>query len=261
MTGYGLCASLLKKGNDYIRGFLPKRLLSFWPEALLLTIAGLGLKFFVLHKSSDILLNDVVTGNPPLPYSWFIYAITYGYVAFFLAAKIASCRIKPTGYILTALIIAYMLVVANVFHWGAFWYYGIISIPIGYFFKAYESEIEHIISLKKGYLFATFLAMTAGSCLLPSPVDIYVGVITFVALTYLVIRVINYPPIFAQWLGIQCLNIYLIHGLFLVPIHSMFGDNSLILFVLTMIPTLVGAYILSRLRKYVTDKKKSIVTD
>lgn len=158
LTGYGLAKSLIAKREGYIDGFLKKRSVSILPEFLFLSL--IVTVFLVFFKGASVqgLLMEFLRGMPPLPNSWFVYAILYVYFAFYISAICMHCRPFPTGVMLIALLVAYVFCVIN-FGWGKWWYMSIPSVMVGYFIAVYEERVDRILKSKLGLIGANLLCV------------------------------------------------------------------------------------------------------
>lgn len=215
LTGYGLCVSLAKKGENYIKGFLKKRYSSFIPEFIFLSFSMIGILWLFYDEAITSSLSGFITAkNTPLPNSWFIYAIIFVYAAFFFAAKICKGNVIKTGWILASLILLYIITMAF-FGYAKFWFNSIPSVLLGYTTAYLELRPGNPFkTIKRHWLL--FLAGLFLLCLTLLPISISKFVeINFSALAiYFLIRIYGFP----QWkwlcfLGTISLNIYLIHGI------------------------------------------------
>ena len=186
----------------------------------------------------------LVHGKTPLPNSWFIYAIIYVYVAFFISAMIAK-NAKGTGFLFTLGIIAYCMTIALATQWGAYWYLTIFAVNVGYFMAIYEKRID---SLSLRYRIASITAMGGvisvifcTSRYLPPHTHIggeVLHILHFLNLTlalYLIVRLLGCVKWKClKWVAVFSMELYLVHGLiidYLAPFFDTINDVLLIMLV------------------------------
>lgn len=101
------------KGGAYLKGFLPKRLISVWVPLLIAALL-LSIEKLVLHEhvGFDNLVLSAFRGEYFVPYSGFVVALSFFYILFYLAAKL---REKYGGVFWTVLVIGYLLWVIQCF--------------------------------------------------------------------------------------------------------------------------------------------------
>lgn len=85
ISGYGLMASLHKKGKIYLDSFYKKRFLKLLPPLLIATCIFICIRMCFEHLSAWNICYEMTLGNPPLPNSWYMYALFILYIFF-------SCR-------------------------------------------------------------------------------------------------------------------------------------------------------------------------
>lgn len=255
LTGYGLSKSLKIKGNSYVDGFISKRFLNTLPEFVFLTILVSVFFIFSGLRTFEEITLKMGMGEPPLPNSWFMYAIIYVYVAFYLAAIISKCNVKTTGFILTLFVFAYIVIIWKQLHWGNWWYVSMLSVPFGYFVATFENYCDRILLSRKWLISLTLLfIMLCIAAKLSKGVGI-VSLYGIVALTYACVRLYGLPrwkPLL--WLGEISLNIYLIHGLFVMAFNK-FNVYSCVALICIVILSCLTAYGLKEIRNYVESKK------
>lgn len=217
LTGYGLCISLAKKGTSYLDDFIKKRLRSFLPEFLFLSIAMVGviwLLYDISIKDQSIkLVFDAVT---PLPNSWFIYAIIYVYFAFYFSSKISRCNVWKSGVIFSGLILLYAMTLAY-FGYTKYLYNSIFSVILGYY-VAYFDVYPHnlLIKFQKYGLYVLCAIIGISTFWLDYAAVRFIVINISAIAVYFCVRYYGFP----QWkwlnfIGVISLNIYLIHGIFL----------------------------------------------
>ena len=256
ISGYGLARSLEKKGKNYINGFLSKRLEKILPEFLTLTILFMIVSIAVGYKSLPDFYMGFANGAPPLPCSWFIYAIIYVYVCFYASALFLKCNPKSTGILLTIFIAMYLLLIVKVLHWPGWWSISILNVVMGYFIALYEPKITNAISSRKGLIAILitvmlipcvfYLAGIKGIGLLPS--------YCITILTYVVFRLYQLPRIWPLIrLGELSLYVYLVHYIFILMLPP--DTNGFIAFAIVLPASCITAEAIRQIRNFIKEKE------
>ncbi len=252
ISGYGLCVSYMVKGKAYLDGFLKKRMGKLLPKFIFLTV-GVALIYHCFSPMSlEIQASNFITkGRTPLPFSWFIYAIIYVYLAFYLCALRVS-NPRNIGLLFTLSIIIYALVSSKVLHFPVWWHITIISVNVGYFVACFESGITKIMETHKFVLYSTLAAILFISfCAMKNNEFMTfawqeVWIISQAVAVYAIIRTLH----FVQWnwlcqIGVFSLELYLIHGIPLILGKHM-GLENWALWLFTYALSIASAIMLNR---------------
>lgn len=139
LSGYGLMKSLCTKGELYLSNFLKYRIVKgvlipffiAWVIYRLLNIMSLPNIF----KEMEALINNGVT---ILPHSWFIFAILYFYVSFYISYKYFNNKFRFG--VLVVFIILFELW-CQYWNYDRCWYISALGFPTGILVGKYESKI------------------------------------------------------------------------------------------------------------------------
>ena len=254
ITGYGLSKSLQIKGTSYLSGFLKKRLGKIMPEFLILT--ALVLLFSVLTGAVSLseAAHKMATGYPPLLNSWFMYAIVYVYLAFYLSALISTSDCLRTGIVLSLFIALYCGVVIAL-KWGGWWYISIPAVSVGYFTALYENRITKILSVR-------YMPVCIGACAViyalmlgHIPGSRIMAALLFAVLTYVCMRLysIRTYPILVL-LGELSLYIYLVHGEILTATKYI-GTNKYLAGAIVILASVVVSMFIKRIRGFIESRE------
>lgn len=262
ISGYGLCVSYCSKGRRYLDGFLQKRMGKLLPKFILLTGGMVIIYHFFSPLSISVQALKFSNGWTPLPFSWFIYAIIYVYVVFYLCALLAKTP-KQIGILFTFTIIAYIGIVSKIIHFPSYWYLTIISVPLGYFSALYEKKINTLFRNKFAFystlavlLFFSFCAMAKIRVPLVSQALTEIWILTQAFSVYAIIRTLG----FLRWkwlcdIGVFSLELYLIHGLPL-KIGQHIGLDNWFLWLFTYAISIPLALLLNRVYDMAIHPKK-----
>lgn len=154
LTGYGLCASLKRKGDSYLDGFFSKRLTKLLPVLVVVTAVMMVYNFGYNGMTFGEWTQRVKEGTPSAPYSWFIYAVIYVYAAFYLSCRI-SRGLFARGLVLACFILAWC-VVTRYIGWNGIWSVSIPTVSVGYFVSLYE---ERILAFYRRHFFVVNTAL------------------------------------------------------------------------------------------------------
>lgn len=220
LSGYGLYVSYSKKKEEYLSGFLSKRFLKILPAFIILSIISVVIRFYAYGESIPTQLEAMKHGITLLPYSWFIFAIIYVYLAFYASALLGK-NLMNTGLIFTAFLFAYFLLIKFGFRLDPLWYRTILCTSAGYYIGYYEKQLDNIQVQHKLLLICTVLALL---CI--NVISSYLGILQnhFISMGWFILKA------FAVYLIIRCLgmwktkslillgeislDIYLVHGIF-----------------------------------------------
>lgn len=220
ITGYGLSKSLQTKGSAYLSGFLKRRFGKVIPEFLILTVLALVVSDVAGLVSLSEAAHNMVKGIVPLRFSWFIYAIVYVYIAFYLAALASNADGLRTGMFLAFLIVLYFVAMVTI-GWGAFWYRSIPAVLIGYFIALYERKITELLSRRDVLLCLAVCTFASGFILDRILSSRLIAAMAFAVAVYVCMRLYRIKPYPAlMLLGEISLYIYLVHGTILQAVDS-----------------------------------------
>ncbi len=219
MSGYGLCVSYRAKRETYVKGFLSKRLGKLLPVFLVLTIGMVLWSYFQDHIGFMDQLKDLIfSGLTPLPHSWFIFAIFYVYVAFYLCALTGKSP-KTVGLLFVVTTTIYIIVLSKLPH---YWWITIPSVNVGYFLALYERSITFDLCKRRVLSYSVVLT---GLFILECMVNKFYGTRSG-TLSEIVLRIVQALSVYIvmrtfgivkwKWLcaaGVFSLELYLIHGI------------------------------------------------
>lgn len=259
ITGYGLMVSYQRKGDDYLHGFLLHRMRKLLPPFLLVLVGWLSFMTIVSKQNAFLALGDIVNGDTALPNSWFVLAVLFFYVFFFIAAKLTR---KPLHINLLLWCFSTLyIVVIRCAGWGSWWYNSIYALNVGFSFAYCEPQLSKWL-LKKSYriivcqaimmVFLTigmvaeqrFPACTIGvqiatNCLVP----------LFVVLTVYVLGMMKSCVL--DFLGRISYEIYLVHGCVILYLWG--HSRHWVLFVCMVYgASIVAAWVLNAVCKKLT---------
>lgn len=137
-SGYGLNKSYLKKGQSYLRGFLKHRILD--SIVLPCSIAIVLQVIILMACGSTFTIETILENNGE---RWFVLAILYLYVLFYISARLQNARYMMI-YILFGL--ALYVCLTYTLQLGRCWYISVWAFGVGVLYSKYEAEILNALN-------------------------------------------------------------------------------------------------------------------
>lgn len=210
ISGYDLTASYMRKGEQYLQGFLPKRLIRLLVPLILATVVYVAISNVL--SISKVGGGILITGDTPLPFSWFCYVILLYYISFFAIAK---CSKRFGSVIIGLCMLTVLLYVALgvLLEWGQYWYSSNVGFNLGMIVCYYEDYVRKMVARY------TLLALGFVALLIPC---VYLGSNSLFKMEVmaccfsLIILILIYTLGFWQgrvirWIGKFSYEIYLTH--------------------------------------------------
>lgn len=252
LSGYGLMYSYLRNSNTYITSFWKNRFPKIIIPFVLVSIFYFILKYFDQGKINDqIIYNLIVLGNPPLPYSWFVYTIILFYLAFYFifSPKAKGLNLKITLSFL--LVTTYIVITKEVLGYERAWWVSSLAFPMGLFFKYKEEYINQFLNSKIKHLLSIIILLV--SCLfLISFREEWLYIVIYSLLPLLLMFFINLIPLpnfkLIVFLGGFSFEIYLLHGIWidLLRGNTIYLNSDYIYILFIFILTVSSSYFLSK---------------
>lgn len=151
LSGYGLMKSLELKGSKYLSTFFVNRIIKglvvpfliTWGIYRLLNIRGLP---NIFNELEDLVNHGITI----LPHSWFVFAILYFYLSFYVSYK---CIRKRFSYLVLILAIVLYEFWCNYWGYDRCWYISSLGFPTGILFCKYENNIVKYLKGPINYYF------------------------------------------------------------------------------------------------------------
>jgi len=249
ISGYGLMSSYSIKGREYLKGFFSKRIWKIVFPLVFITAVFLLLYYIDSGLFNSDLLNDLLKGITPLPYSWFAYIIIIFYIFFYFVFLAKwSLQIKSIVMMILAFIFS-----IGLYHFGfdRAWWVSNLAFPFGMVYRLNEEKIIQISRTKIGNIvFVPSALLLAGLFAFLKIEILYVFSYVFIVLAVIVLLSYSGLPdgrLF-NFLGKVSYETYLIHGAvyYLLRGNHIFIENSYIYLMCTILLTLLLAYIFNK---------------
>jgi peptidoglycan/LPS O-acetylase OafA/YrhL len=229
ISGYGLMKSFLSKGERYLQGFLPKRFGKILPLLICLSVVNSALRMWHNHETLGYIFGGIgIPAQRPLNFSWFMYAISYVYLVFYVAARWGKNGKSVIRWMTIAVILYigawYLKPFMHINHW----YTAIISVVSGLVVAYHEPQLQRwivkhkVVTLVMLLLTYALVKVTAG-LVQPS------SRVSELRIAYPLLNYYNWLPFFVllvvytlgmtqnkvlYFLGQISMEIYLFHGLY-----------------------------------------------
>lgn len=260
ISGYGLTKSYQIKGASYLKGFIKNRLCMaiLLPCAVVILLQAL----IALVSGNCVTFLGLLKNNGE---RWFIVAIIYLYLSFYLAAR---ARRMLKNIIIICLVLAYVLVAINL-DLGRCWYISIWGFVVGNIYAENESLVVKKFNQHKILYYLTVPALMGlmAICyvlgvILPSSVQIAFSMVyAIVPMVFALIlqklevsrlaesKILNY-------LSRISYELYLTHGVVILLLGKvgMFSDNG----VLFLVSVLLLTVCLAAFVRFICDKLLTI---
>jgi peptidoglycan/LPS O-acetylase OafA/YrhL len=261
ISGYGLMKNYMNKGKDYLSKFLSRRLLPIIIPYAIVNLIYL-LYTFIDEGSIDLkgFLVSFINGDPVVRFSWYVIAILFFYIAFYISFKF----VKTTKH---SLLLFFTITVTYLFgcrylQYDVWWYNSCLVLLLGLLWAYFEKEMtlwcEWHYCLKIIGLFPLFLVAfcMSNSLLIVFEESFIIGqmVSTFV-FTLLVIMIYSKIELKNKvwaYLGTISFELYILHGLMLKLFRSRFIylESNL----MYSASVLISSILLATLLHYTTSK-------
>lgn len=252
ISGYGLSKSYKTKGKEYFNGFFKKRLGKILPKYVFLTIIFMAIMHILGFKDVWTQIEEISKAETPLPFSWFIIAVIYIYIAFYISGTLFTTPSK-IGLAFLFAIAGYVLVVSSALNYHkVYWWWTIMMVVPGYYVGLYEKKISELL-YAKGILarVSIIIALFVSFCILCKISVLYYFWLQLwftcqVLAVYLIVRTMG----FVKWdwlnnLGKFSMELYMVHGIPLI-IALNYGLDGIMLWIVTYSLAIPLAYVLHR---------------
>ncbi|GGC88824.1 acyltransferase family protein [Enterococcus wangshanyuanii] len=146
ISGYGLFKQYLVKKESYLKNFLQKRL-----GPLLFSYAFAMLIYFIYRRITGGLgvkdaIKSLVNGSPFVSNSWYVIAIIFFYLLFYLSGKLS--RNKSMFIVFLFIGTALFFGITSYIGYGEWWYNAVFTFPVGALWASQEKRIVAVVGAK-----------------------------------------------------------------------------------------------------------------
>ena len=256
ISGYGLMTQLNNKREKYLKIFLSKRIgLILIPYSIFFVVY-----FIYGHFTNGLSIinafSSLYNGNPIVTNSWYIIAILYLYIQFFINANLLFLKNHKILFLISNIIavVVYIFICRNL-HYGMWWYNTPHCFLTGIFLAMFENKILKF--LKKHYLlilfgnlfFITFLYILKYTTKRGSTPNYIITLFFAFALSGIIPIIcmkVNFTEnILMKNIGKFSLELYLVHGLIMDILSkiTICHQNELLFAALVIIVSVIIAWL------------------
>lgn len=274
LSGYGLQKQYMENGKTYRQNFLKKRFPSILIPFALFTVLywlvyySLG-KIYTFHD----MISDIRVGIPFVAYSWYLIAILFFYLLFWIFMNIFRERnIQWMPVVACGWYLLYALICIRL-KFLIFWYDTAHLLPVGMFCAVHEKKLLNALSNRALYIalmitavFGWLLSTYVYAYIWPISIKAYyilslARVFFFTVMVILLRFRIQTDNPALRYLGKISLEIYLIHGLIFYLLRGDYCDlaNEPLFCFLSLSSVILIASILSPIDRFLVRSWKQAV--
>ncbi len=275
LSGYGLQKQYITK-EDYNKKFLLKRLPSIlFPYILFTFIYWLYYHIMGTTFSFGDIFTSIYHGNPIVDNSWYIISIMIFYIFYYILMVIF--KRKYLLMIIGSILLNYLYIRLCIYlDFGQYWYCCNHLFTLGLIIATYEKQI---ISIIKRIYIIILPVMCILFHIVFSKLSFFIihwwepitknyklfllmsSSLLFVIIIFLLLLKLKVGNKITEFLGKMSLELYLIQGLFITLFRSdkIMIENNYLYIIYTLIGTIITAYILNLIDKFILKKYKKMI--
>ena len=261
ISGYGLMASLHKKGKIYLDSFYKKRFLKLLPPLLIATCIFICIRMCFEHLSAWNICYEMTLGNPPLPNSWYMYALFILYIFFHAVFSICGVQGRKALNWMWIGSFAYIACIL-LLGWGYWWYTSVLSFNIGIEYACMSQGVQSFVRKKLISFFVgsilfllvfifIYLRFVSDGMKIASLIALNVTLPIVMVWVIQVLGIVNLTSL--KFLGGISYELYLVHGIFIYLSKNYYSYGGTLIIVCYTL-SIVTAFMLNRGSKYINNK-------
>lgn len=268
LSGYGIAASIQRKGNSYITSFTKKRVLPLYINNVIMVLAYIFLYTVILGEEipTKKLVTSFLWGGTVISGGWYLQAILVFYIACYFIFRFARGT-KLQFCLFNAFLVLYCAV-CFLIKLPSNWYVTAFAMPFGMYWLYQKEYIVEI--LKRHYILSlafccfAFAISFVGYALCPNDyVSILLGMLTFTIFPAVVTVLIYIIPVnfgITRILGKYFFEIYVVQGIAMDLLHSsmIYVTNDWLYCILCLISIAVMAVAVHPLFTAINKKIKEV---
>ena len=248
-SGYGVMESIKRKGENYIKTFPKKRILTtlinFDIAVLIYMFAS---RYFVTHTVFSIeslkkIVLVLIGWDGFQNSNWYIFAIIILYIITYLSAKAFT---NKNERVISIFIGTVLFTVVMQYFKPVYWYNTAFCFVFGIAFSTYKEEIEKWLLGKEWILIIYMTMLFFVLYKLKNNIYLYyIYTIVFTLIIVLLTRKIYLSNIALSWMGRNLFPLYIFQRLpmMLLKDNSFMKENTYVLFITCLILTLIMSLI------------------
>ncbi|MCD7803001.1 MAG: acyltransferase [Clostridiales bacterium] len=262
LSGYGLLVQYQKKGRDYLKGFLWHRVIVSLVIPYLIFNVIYYVAYVCLGRQTTPLdmLASWINGHPLVSNSWYIIAIFYFYLVFFVSALLSGKRLWLTTGLCFVGSLAWM-VICHEMGYGDWWFYSCFTLNAGMLWVLVHERVEDWFQkqfwIKEAGALVACIVLYYAATILPQYIGmqtlIYLGCMQMSAIMFCVFVIalgmrIRFNGRCLALLGECSLELYLIHGLFMTIFRSdkLYLESDILYSLAVLLAAVLAAFLLHK---------------
>ena len=259
ISGYGLTRSVRTKGAAYLQGFFSRRVFRIVLPALLVVLlhlllgGGAGMRLFDRARAI------ATHGQTLLPHYWFVWAILFEYLLFWLCRKLLPEKAANWAILAGTVLFTAGTALAG---FDRCWWVCALAFPTGAFFAEYEESIFAWCGRKESNYWLALLACGAAFAALYLTGKPACWTLCYIFISLIAALVIARLPLdrwrlpVLGWIGVISYELYLVH----IPVMEFLQkngmpDRSQILFVaVALAASVLAAFVIRLLCQLITHR-------
>lgn len=246
ITGYGLMVSYRRKGSAYLDGFVRHRLAKLLPPFLITMFLWRIYRSIFGDNIPFLSIESLMRGETPLPNSWFVYAILFFYLCFFIVARFAT---KPQRITVILWVLSSLYMIAMSFSdWGRWWYSTTYALNIGATFALYEDKLKTLLRRKQSLMLTVLVPILVLAYYTERTGNVWTEIIMrwflplYIVFTIYAIGICRFHLF--QNLGKISYEIYLVHGCWILCLFGLCEISTTLYIVAVVAVSIFTAWLL-----------------
>lgn len=274
LSGYGLLVSYKKKGKNYLKGFLKKRVL--YLLIVYLIVSAIYIVFDIII-GKEMSVKRVLTGiffssDPIAVNSWYILVQLILYLFFWIVFSLEKPS-RKTKILIMTMLVALLAVVYRLVNYYPYWYISNFAFVFGMLWAEKKVWIDKILG--KHYILCLFFSVLCFALFSAVPLmfehfgyDLeairlifrMLSSVAFSALIIVALKFIKPTGRLLKFLGGLSLEIYLLHAMVYISLRNrkyLWVENEFLWVVLTIVITIALAWASNLLNKKISSVLKN----
>ncbi len=265
LSGYGLMTQFMLKKSSYRKGFIWNRLFVsiIFPYLIFNVIYYIFYQTIGMDVSVMDMLHSLINGHPCVSNSWYMIAIIYFYLLFYIATGLYNTKIRMVP---RAVFVGCILWMAFCYQlgYGTWWYNSCFAFPFGMVWAFYKYKIDEFMQSRFWLKEAGFLFLTVAFHFAQFKVPYIFGIEELQTMTgvlcvqcsvlcFTVFGIclgmhLQFQGKLLTFLGTCSLELYMIHGLWMTAFRNdhLYISSDIVYPLAVFICATLSAYLIHR---------------
>ena len=231
------------------------------PPLLIATCIFICIRMCFEHLSAWNICYEMTFGNPPLPNSWYMYALFILYIFFHAVFSICGVQGRKALNWMWIGSFAYIACIL-LLGWGYWWYTSVLSFNIGIEYACMSQGVQSFVRKKLISFFVgsilfllvfifIYLRFVSDGMKIASLIALNVTLPIVMVWVIQVLGIVNLTSL--KFLGGISYELYLVHGIFIYLSKNYYSYGGTLIIVCYTL-SIVTAFMLNRGSKYINNK-------